>query len=254
MEYTVKQLADLAGVTPRALRYYDRIGLLVPGRLTGAGYRIYGPKEVDRLQHILFYRELEVPLETVASLLDDPEFQSSKALQSHLEALKARKARLERLILTVEKTMKTKTGEYEMNDEEKFEGFKQNLIRENEEKYGSEVRAKYGDELADRANARLAAMTSEQYWAMTTLEEELRARLTAAVRAGADPAGEAGLDVAMKHKTWLAYNWDGQAYSPEAHRGLAEMYVADGRFAAYYDKEVPGCAAFLRDAIHAHIQ
>ena len=71
MEYTIKQLADLSGVTPRTLRWYDREGLLRPGRVTEAGYRIYGPKEVDRLQEILFYRELGFSLADIRRLLDD---------------------------------------------------------------------------------------------------------------------------------------------------------------------------------------
>ena len=105
----------------------------------------------------------------------------------------------------------------------------------------------------EQTNARVAGLTREQYCAMTALEEEIRAKLEAAVRAGADPAGEAGLDVAMCHKTWLSYGWDGSQYSPEAHRGLAALYTEDDRFTTYYDRTVPGCAAFLRASIERHI-
>lgn len=87
MEYTIKQLADLSGVTPRTLRWYDREGLLRPGRATEAGYRIYGPKEVDRLQEILFYRELGFSLADIRRLLDDPAYDRQAALQSHLAEL-----------------------------------------------------------------------------------------------------------------------------------------------------------------------
>ena len=87
MEYTIKQLADLSGVTPRTLRWYDREGLLRPGRVTEAGYRIYGPKEVDRLQEILFYRELGFSLADIRRLLDDPAYDRQAALQSHLAEL-----------------------------------------------------------------------------------------------------------------------------------------------------------------------
>lgn len=253
MEYTVKQLADLAGITPRTLRYYDRIGLLAPSRTTAAGYRLYGPHQVDRLQHILFYRELEVPLDTVARLLDDPDFHSAAALQGHLAELEARQARLAALILTVKKTWSSQKGERTMSDKEKFEGFKENLIGENEEKYGKEIRAKYGHETVEAANAKMRGMTQEQYWAMTALEESLKKKLNAAVRANADPAGEVGLDIAMIHKTWLGHSWEEKQYSREAHRGLAELYVGDGRLTDYYDKELTGCAAFLRASILAHI-
>ena len=140
-----------------------------------------------------------------------------------------------------------------MSDAEKFDCFKRNVIKENEAHHGAEVRAKYGDAAMEQANARVAGLTREQYWAMTALEEEIRAKLEAAVRAGADPAGEAGLDVAMCHKTWLSYGWDGSQYSPEAHRGLAALYTEDDRFTSYYDRTVPGCAAFLRASIERHI-
>ena len=105
MEYTIKQLADLSGVTPRTLRWYDREGLLRPGRVTEAGYRIYGPKEVDRLQEILFYRELGFSLADIRRLLNDPAYDRQAALQSHLAEMEARRARLEWLILTVQKTI-----------------------------------------------------------------------------------------------------------------------------------------------------
>ena len=251
MEYTVKALADLSGVTPRTLRWYDREGLLKPARATPAGYRVYGPAEVDRLQQILFYRELGLELSAIRRVLDDPAFDRQAALQSHLAELERRRTRLDALILTVQHTLK---GADTMSDQEKFEGFKQKLIRENKEQYGQELRERYGDQVVERADALLAGMTQEQYWAMTKLEQDIRAKLAAAVQAGADPAGEVGLDVAMCHKTWLSHSWSREQYTPQAHRGLAQMYTADPRFTAYYDKEVPGCAAFLRAAIEAHIQ
>ena len=79
MEYTVKALADLAGVTPRTLRWYDRIGLLKPLRTTEAGYRLYGPAQLDRLQDILFYRELGLDLASIRTILDDPAFDRQAA-------------------------------------------------------------------------------------------------------------------------------------------------------------------------------
>lgn len=148
MKYTVKQLAALSGVTPRTLRWYDLEGLLKPLRRTDAGYRLYGPQEVDRLQQILFYRELGLELSAIRRLLDDPAFDREAALQSHLAALEARRTRLDALILTVKKTLK---GASMMSDLEKFECFKQKVIRENEETYGAEVRARYGNEVMDRA-------------------------------------------------------------------------------------------------------
>ncbi len=250
MEYTIKALADLAGVTPRTLRWYDRQGLLKPCRTTEAGYRLYGPREVDRLQDILFYRELGLELAAIRRILDDPAFDRLTALQSHLAELETRRNRLEGLILTVRKTIDEEKGGNPMSDREKFEAFKRRAVEANEARYGPEIREKYGDGTVDRANARVLALTEEEYRTWKALEEEIKAALNRAVRAGENPAGEEGLRIAALHHRWLSYSWE--TYTPQAHAGLGQLYTADGRFTAYYDEEVPGCAAFLRDAIAAY--
>lgn len=250
MEYTVKALADLAGVTPRTLRWYDQTGLLKPLRTTEAGYRLYGPKQLDRLQDILFYRELGLDLASIRTILDDPAFDRQAALQSHLTELKVRRARLDELILTVQRTIDNIKGGTKMTDQEKFEAFKRNAVAAMEAAHGAESRQKYGDAEVDRANACVLALTQEEYEAWKALGGEIHAALAAAVGAGADPAGPEGQRIAQLHRRWLSYSWE--AYTPQAHAGLAELYVSDPRFTAYYDREVPGCAAFLRDAVRAY--
>lgn len=250
MEYTVKALADLAGVTPRTLRWYDREGLLKPLRVTEAGYRVYGPREVDRLQDILFYRELGLGLSAIRRILDDPAFHRLTALQSHLAELEDRKRRLERLILTVQKTIDETRGGDIMSDKEKFEGFKRRVVETNESQYGPEIRKKYGDEAVDRANACVLSLTEAEYRQWKELGEEIRTALAQAVRAGEDPAGPEGARLAALHRRWLSYSWE--SYTPQAHAGLGRLYTADERFTAYYDRDVPGCAAFLQNAILAY--
>ncbi len=250
MEYTIQQLARLSGVTRRALRYYDQIGLLRPGRTTAAGYRIYGPEQVDRLQQILFYRALGLDLAAVREALDDPAFDRQAALQSHLSALEAQRDRLDSLILTVRKTLDAEQGGTTMSDLEKFECFKQNVITRNEETYGAEVRARYGDAAVDAANARVLSLTQAEYARWTALGEQVLTGLAAAVRAGRDPAGPEGRALAELHREWLSYS--GLSYTPQAHAGLAALYTEDPRFTAYYDRDVPGCAAFLRGAVEAY--
>ena len=250
MEYTVKALAELAGVTPRTLRWYDRTGLLKPLRTTEAGYRLYGPKQLDRLQDILFYRELGLDLTSIRAILDDPAFDRQAALQSHLTELKARRARLDELILTVQRTIDNIKGGTKMTDQEKFEAFKRRVVAANEAAFGQELRQRYGDEEADRANACVLALTQEEYTAWKALGDEILQALTAAVQAGTAPAGPEGQRIAQLHRRWLSYSWE--AYTPQAHAGLAELYVSDPRFTAYYDREVSGCAAFLRDAVRAY--
>ena len=232
MEYTVKLLADLAGITPRTLRWYDKMGLLKPARVTEAGYRIYGPREVDRLQDILFYRELGLELSAIRRILE------------------SRKNHLEDLILTVRKTIDDIEGGTKMSDREKFETFKRRVVAANEEQYGREIRKKYGDEAVDRSNANILALTEAEYQQWKDLGEEIITALTHAVENGENPTGAEGQRIAALHRRWLSYSWE--AYTPQAHAGLGQLYTADERFTAYYDKAVPGCAAFLRDAISAY--
>lgn len=133
-----------------------------------------------------------------------------------------------------------------MTDQEKFEGFKRALVDENEKRYGREVREKYGDEAVERSNAKLMGMSQQEYDEVVALEAEMRETLKEAMQIG-DPAGEAAQKAADLHRRWLTFYWD--SYSKEAHAGVAQMYVDDERFTAYYDKEQPGAAKFLRDAI-----
>jgi len=246
MEYTINKLAKLAGITTRTLRHYDEIGLLSPTRSSSNGYRIYGQLEVDKLQHILFYRELGLPLDEIKRLIGDEVFDPDDTLQNHLLALQAKRDQLNTLIATVEKTILTKKGAIKMTNEEKFKGFKQQLVEDNEQKYGAEIRKAYGDDAVDASYAKITGMSQADYDAVTELEQSLMDALQAAFEQG-DPAGELGQQVAELHKKWLCYYW--QDYSKEAHIGLAEMYVADERFTAHYDKIAIGCTEFLRDAI-----
>ncbi len=246
MEYTVQKLGRLAGVSTRTLRYYDEIELLKPARINSSGYRIYGAFEVDRLQQILFYRELGVGLENIRDIITDPSFDGIKALKEHHKKLLEKKEQLNQLIANVEKTLAATEGRTIMSDQEKFEGFKQDLIAENEKNYGKEIRRKYGKEVVDKSNAKIKNMTKEQYEEVTKLSEDITKKLQAAFQTG-DPAGELAQEVADLHRQWLCFYWD--SYSKEAHAGIARMYAEDEKFTAYYDKEQPGTARFLRDAI-----
>ncbi|WMC92558.1 MerR family transcriptional regulator [Kineothrix sp. MB12-C1] len=246
MEYTINKLARLAGVSTRTLRYYDEFGLLSPVRMSSNGYRIYGKKEVDRLQQILFYRELGVSLEEIKRILSSKNFDGQKALESHLSALRIKQKQLNSLIANVEKTIKAAKGEIIMNDQEKFDGFIQKLVDDNEQQYGEEIRSKYGDDAVDRSNAKVKGMSKEQYAEVEELSAELNEALKAAFEQG-DPASELAQRACELHKKWLCFFWD--QYSKEAHIGVTQMYVDDPRFTAYYDKIAVGCAAFLRDAV-----
>lgn len=251
MEYTISQLAKLAGISTRTLRYYDKIHLLKPKRINSSGYRIYGREEVDRLQQILFYRELDISLETISSIMNDPNFDSAKALEEHLEKLMKKRSRLDRLIETIKKTIAYNKGEITMNDEEKFQALKEHLIEENEQRYGEEIRRRYGDEIVHDSYRKFHNMSKSDYEAFKQLEEEILELLEKAIQTG-DPASPVAQELAEKHKKWLAFTWP--SYSKEMHRGLVEMYATDERFAAYYDRAGAGAAEFLRDAVIRYLE
>jgi len=246
MEYTVQKLGRMAGISSRTLRYYDEIGILKPARINSSGYRIYGPSEVNRLQQILFYKELGVELERIKQILNSPSFDSVAALKEHREKLLEKRRQLDLLIANVEKTIAASEGRIIMSDMEKFQGFKKRLLEENEKKYGKEIRKKYGEEQVAKSNEKFMNMTQEQYEEVQKLSEDVIATLKEAFATG-DPAGELAQKAADLHRQWLCNYWD--TYTKEAHAGLAQMYVDDERFTAYYDKEQPGLAKFLRDAV-----
>ena len=243
--YTIGQLARLAGVTTRTLRYYDQIGLLKPLETSDAGYRLYGRVQVDALQQILFYRALGVGPEEIGRIINAPSFDRQRALEQHLQHLLARRGELEALIGTVRKTLKAQKEGIDMTDEEKFEGMKQRYIDENEKKYGAEARELYGDAV-DQSNAKIKGMSQAQFARMEALRVEINEALKVAMQTN-DTKGPEARHLCDLHKQWLMCSWT--SYSAAAHRGIARMYVEDARFTAYYDNVAPGAAVFLRDAL-----
>ncbi|WP_078433921.1 MerR family transcriptional regulator [Metabacillus halosaccharovorans] len=246
MEYTIQKLAELAGISTRTLRYYDELGILKPARINSSGYRIYGQYEVNLIQQILFYRELGLQLNQIKDIVTDPAFDFAKALHEHRERLLDKRNQLDQLIANVEKTIAHSEGRMKMTDQEKFEGFKQKALKENEDKYGKEIREKYGEETVKKSNEKFMNMSEVEYEKSVNIEKEMRELLKNAMITG-DPASELAQRAAQLHKQWLLFHWP--SYSKEAHAGLAQMYVDDERFTAYYDQEQPGTAEFLRDAI-----
>ena len=250
MEYSSNKLSKMSGVSARTLRHYDDIGLLKPARIASSKYRIYGQAEVDTLQQILLYRELGFALDDIKKLLSAPGFDREQAFLSHLAELHIKRARLDGLILSVTKSIAAMKGETSMSDKEKFEGFKQTLVDENEQKYGAEIRKKYGDQAMDEYNNRIKGLTQAQYDEAERLSDALEDALKTAIAIG-DPANEQAQKACELHRKWLCVFGSSQ-YSQEYHRSLGEMYVADERFKAHYEKIAPGCAEFLRDAINIY--
>ena len=138
-----------------------------------------------------------------------------------------------------------------MSDEQRFEGLKARTVEENERAYGAEVRERWGNEAADAANAQLLSMDEEAWNNMEALTEGILEQLKIALVSG-DPAGAEAAKLVAMHARWLKMHWPEGVYTPEAHRGMGQMYVADERFRAYYDGPCgDGAAHFLCDAIEA---
>jgi len=249
MEYSVNKISKMSGVSARILRYYDEIDLLKPEKVNPSGYRIYGQVEVDTLQQILFYRELGFSLDDIKKLLTAPDFDREVAFATHLSELHNKRKRLDTLISNVNKSISAMKGDAVMSDKEKFEGFKQSLIDENERQYGAEVRKKYGARAVDESNTHLKGFTREQYDEGERLRLAFETELKTAFDAG-DPAGEPAQRACDLHRQWLCVFYP--KYNKEYHKGLGEMYVADERFRANYDKIAPGCTEFLRDAVNIY--
>src|SRR5437868_2330381 len=139
MRYTVKQLARLAGVSTRTLHYYDQVGLLKPSFIQKNGYRCYEEKELLQLQQILFFRELEFPLQKIKQIMHSDNFDSLAALIDQQRLLQFRKQRLEKLLKTIEKTITNQKGGEDMKNDDAFSAFNDPTYQ----KYKDEVEQKW---------------------------------------------------------------------------------------------------------------
>lgn len=248
--YSIKELADLSGVSVRTLHHYDRIGLLVPRRGPN-GYRLYTAPDVERLQLVLLYRACGMRLSRIAAILDDPAFDELAALEEQLVSLRRQRADIDALIANVGHTIDSIREETAMEDRERFEGMRRAALEENERRFGSEARERWGDAAVDAANEALAQLGEEEWDDLQALERRIKALLAAAMETG-DATGSEAAELVRAHARWLSLHWGPGAYSPEAHRSLADGYLADERFVAYYDEACgTGATQFLRDAIWA---
>ncbi|MFD2170415.1 MerR family transcriptional regulator [Tumebacillus lipolyticus] len=246
MAYRVKEVADLVGVSVRTLHHYDEIGLLAPSSVSEAGYRLYTDRELERLQQILFFREIGFSLQEIGEILDSPDFDRKSALVAHQEILMQKKKRLEDIIATVKKTIESIEEGIEMSEKELFEGFDMTPLEEHKKKYSAEARAKYGDEVVEAAEKRTESYTKEDWAKITARQEANYAKIIAAMHNGpSDPQVQEA--VADLRQTIIDYHYD---CTLEIFRGLGDLYVADERFTANIDKYQPGLAAFLREAMH----
>lgn len=239
--YTVSQLARMAGVTPRTLHYYDQIGLLRPSQRTQAGYRLYTAPDLYRLQQILLYRELELPLEEIRQILDDPEFDLVQALQAHRQILLERQDRLARLVHTIDRSIdRIKEVDMTLTDDELYAG----LNEEQRERYPREARAAYGEDAVEKTEQRIRAL-SKREWEDHQAEGG-RVTVALAELIESDPSDRQVQALIARHHAWIEGFYPADA---ALYRGLGEMYTTHPEFRAFYEKIKPGLAEFMQAAM-----
>lgn len=247
MGYSVGQVAGFAGVTVRTLHHYDEIGLLAPGERSHAGHRRYDDADLDRLQQILFYRELGFPLDEVAALLDEPEADPRAHLRRQHELLTARIEKLQKMAAAVEHAMEARTMGINLTPEEKFEVFGD----KDPEEHAEEAERRWGGtETYAESQRRTARYTKDDWKRMQAEVASWGERYDALMAAGERPDGVRAMDMAEEHRQHITKWFYTCTY--EIHRGLGDMYVADERFKAFYDSMRPGLSEHLRDAITAN--
>jgi DNA-binding transcriptional MerR regulator len=242
MPYTVKSVAKLAGVSVRTLHHYDAIGLLRPAALSEAGYRHYSEADLERLQQILFFRELEFSLQEIKQILERPDFDRREALLTHRKLLMEKQNRLQAILQSVDQTLDAMERGEEMEKEAMFEVFNDPKLKE----YQEEARQRWGGSDAYAESERRTRGYSKQDW--MAIKEEMGAVTTGIASVmGQDPGSP---EVQEKVGAWFdLINQRFYTCTPEIFRGLGEMYVADPRFTATYENVKPGLAEFLRDAM-----
>ncbi|MBQ0903115.1 MerR family transcriptional regulator [Micromonospora sp. U21] len=247
MAYTVGQVARVAGVTVRTLHHYDEIGLLSPSGRTPASYRRYDDADLERLQLVLYYRELGFPLEEIAAIIDDPAADPAAHLRRQHELLTVRIKRLQEMVTAIEFAMEASKLNIQLTPEDRFEVFGDF----NPEEHEAEAEQRWGDTDAYRESNRRASRYTKDDWLRIKAENEDWGRRIVAVLASGVPADSPeAMELAEEHRQIIS-RWFYEC-SYEVHTGLADMYLADERFTRHYEDVAPGLAAYLNEAIHAN--
>lgn len=243
--FTVKQLSTLAGVTPRTLHHYDQIGLLKPSRVGDNGYRYYGEESLLKLQQILIYRELGLPLEDIKEIMGRRDFEILPALESHKLELKKQIARLEKLISTVDNTILHLKGQKKMDSRQLFSGFSE----EEQEKYAAEAEKIYDPETVRASNKKWKGYTKEQQKAILEESRQIYIDMIEAIPDG--PSSAKAQAVVGRWRKHMDYIW-----TPCLDQlvQLAEGYNSDPRFKANFDAMDPRLAEFMREAVIVYVK
>jgi len=242
MKKTVCEVAKLTGISVRTLHYYDEIGLLPPSETTDAGYRLYDDTALERLQQILFFRELDLPLKDIAKIMGNPSFDKRKALNHHRELLLLKRKRLDDLLRLVDDTLK---GEQEMS----FKEFDCSEIEQLQKQYAKETKERWGDTDAYRESAAKTKAYSKEDWAHIQSEAQVIYQAFAA-NMQESPSSPTVQKLVADWQNHITKNY--YTCTKEILAGLGKMYVADERFSKNIDQSGNGLALFMSKAIEEY--
>ena len=246
-EYRIGEVAKMSGVSVRTLHHYDRVGLLVPNGRSEAGYRLYSPADLRRLQQILYYRELDFRLDGIAELLDGDGEPAEDHLRRQHRLLRVRLERTRELIAAIENEMEARRMGLSLTPEEQLEVFGTDALGD----YAAEAEERWGHTDAwNESQRRTAAYTKEDWVQIKRDANENLAAFAVALEEGVPADSPAAMELAETHRRHIS-RWFYECPHRQ-HRALAEMYIADPRFRRSYDQLAPGLAQFVHDAIVAN--
>lgn len=240
MRFSISEMAKLSGVSVRTLHYYDEIGLLKPSEVVlDTGYRYYDELTMERLQQILFYRELDFPLKEIVKIMNASEYNKEDALKRQRELLKLKRKRLDKLIGLLDVNLK---GDNTMS----FDEFDMSEIEQEKEKYAKEVESKWGGTDAYSQSKEKTARYQKEDWAAVMGKSDEIMKLFAN-HLGEDPKSEEVQNLVGQWQQFITeFYYD---CTMEILAGLGKMYVADERFTANIDKFGEGTAQLMSEAI-----
>jgi len=241
----VGAVSRLTGVTVRTLHHYHRVGLLVPAGRSMSGYRLYDKADLERLRRILGYRELGFGLDEIAGLLAE-ETDLPAQLRRQRQLIEERIARLRRIATALDRELEAHRMGISLTPEEQFEVFGTDYAE-----HVAEAEQRWGNTDAFRESQRRTARYSKQDWLRIKAEQqEIEQAFAQALADGAPADSDRAAELAERHRQHLS-SWFHDV-PPELHRGLAELYLADPRFAEHYDQIAAGLAGYVSTAIVAH--
>lgn len=241
--FKVKEVSNITGISVRMLHHYHKINLLNPSSVSEAGYRLYDYKDLEKLQQILIYRELDFPLKEIKDILDNKDFNLKKALLSQKKLIIEKRNRLNNIIETIDKTIKSVEGEYIMDNKGMFEGLN---VNDHIEKYEIEVQDRYGKEEAYKECSEKTRGYEKDKWNKINSEIDSLYKNLSTMK-DRDVSDNEVQELINQWRNLISENF--YNCTVEIFRGLADMYIYDERFTKNIDKYGEGFTEFLSEAM-----